>query len=203
MLRHPEAAARRFRRLPVWLRPPARSAAPRPRHRRTETEARAGTSSPLRAYRGGGSTPRPRTSQQPTRTPTPAMRGTSDVVRGLNQRPSRKRRARSLPARRGSARSPRRRDPGSGYDREPARAPIPAPGKAAATAASGASAALSIRPSMTSERLIARKPADSLGSGARRRSASHRQSGREGRRRSAPRRRCRRRAQAERAAHGS
>src|SRR5205809_5542830 len=45
----------------------------------------------------------PRTSQQPITNAHACVARYTEVVRGLNQRPSRKRRARSLPARRGRA----------------------------------------------------------------------------------------------------
>src|SRR5205823_12337931 len=87
-----------------------------------------------------------------------------DVVRGLNQRPSRERSARGLAASRGRATmTAAAATPPAPTTARPARTPVPAPGKAAPTDASGANAALSISPSMTSERASARTPAGQPG----------------------------------------
>src|SRR6266513_4756959 len=89
----------------------------------------------------------PRTSQQPKTNPHACVARYSEVVRGLNQRPSRKRRARVLPARRGRATiTAAAAIPAPATTASATRAAAPAPGKATATAASGVSAALVDQP---------------------------------------------------------
>ena len=195
---------RRFRRLPEWLRPPARSAAPRPRHRRTETEARVGTNNPARASPGGRSRPRPGRASSPHERPRLGCAGE-------------RRRARAQPAAEPEAQSTfasgeawQRHnhrggcDPGAGYDRE--RRARSDPGSWEGHGDGGERRERCAIDQTEHDKREADRPqtgGTTLGSGARPRSASHRRSGREGRHRSAPRRRSQQQAQAERAAHDS
>src|SRR5207302_5170648 len=91
-----------------------------------------------------------RTSQQADTSAHASDARRNDVVRGLNQRPSRKRRARSLADRRGRATiTAAAATPPAATTASPMRAPLPAPERATPTEASGARASLSINPSMT------------------------------------------------------
>src|SRR5205085_7111234 len=86
-----------------------------------------------------------RTSQQADTSAHASDARRNDVVRGLNQRPSRKRRARSLADRRGRATiTAAAATPPAATTASPMRAPLPAPERATPTEASGARAALSI-----------------------------------------------------------
>ena len=132
----------------------------RRRRRAEEEDARASASSRPRAHRGGGEALR-LGSSQPANTSTHASDAAcNDVVRGRSQRPIRKRRTRLLVAIRGMATmSAAAAKPAPAMSARPRRTAVEWPGTTAAARASGAKAALSISPSMKSERQSARTPA--------------------------------------------